>query len=82
MSLNIKNPEAQELAARMAELTGESLTLAVTQSLRERLARLQAPDARAEALLAIGRDCARRLPEPVRSIDHGEMLYDERGLPK
>ena len=82
MSLNIKNPEAHELAARMAELTGESLTLAVTQSLRERLARLQAPDGRAEALLAIGRDCARRLPEPVRSIDHGEMLYDERGLPK
>ena len=82
MSLNIKNPEAHELAARLAQLTGESLTLAVTQSLRERLARLQSPAQRAQALLAIGRDCARRLTEPVRSIDHGEMLYDERGLPK
>jgi len=82
MSLNIKNPEAHELAARVAALTGESLTLAVTQSLRERLSRLQSPGERAQALLAIGRDCARRLTEPVRSIDHGEMLYDERGLPK
>ena len=82
MTLNIKSPEAHELAARLAELTGESLTLAVTHSLRERLSRLQSPGERAQALLAIGRDCARRLGEPVRSIDHGEMLYDERGLPE
>lgn len=35
-----------------------------------------------ETLLAIGRDCARWLKEPFLSIDHGEMLYDELGLPK
>ena len=79
--LRIKNPEAHKLAAGLAELTGESLTLAVPRSLRERLSRLQSPGQRAQALLAIGRDCARRLGEPVRSIDHGEMLYDERGRP-
>ena len=33
-------------------------------------------------LLQIGRDCASRLKEPYRSIEHGELLYDERGLPK
>ncbi|WP_211224072.1 hypothetical protein, partial [Pseudonocardia asaccharolytica] len=35
-----------------------------------------------DALLAIGRDSARRLAEPARSVDHGELLYDERGLPR
>ena len=45
MSLNIKNPEAHALAARLAEKTGETLTEAVTTALRERLARLeQKPD--------------------------------------
>ena len=33
-----------------------------------------------EKLLAIGRDCARRLQEPYRSADHGDHLYDENGL--
>ena len=37
MSLNIKNPEAHALAARLAERTGETMTEAVTTALRERL---------------------------------------------
>ena len=32
--------------------------------------------------LAIGKDCAARLKEPFRSADHGDLLYDERGLPR
>jgi hypothetical protein len=35
----------------------------------------------AEGLLAIRRDCAERLEEPYKSIEHGDLLYDER-LPK
>ncbi len=35
----------------------------------------------AQRLLAIGRDCAQYLQEPFRSADHGDLLYDERGLP-
>jgi hypothetical protein len=31
--------------------------------------------------MAIGRDCARRLPEPYRSAEHGELLYGDDGLP-
>ncbi len=58
MSLNIKNEEAHTLATRVAQLTGENLTQAVTTSLRERLARIEQPDALAEELLEIGRDCA------------------------
>ena len=41
MSLNIKNPEAHALAARLAKKTGETLTEAVTIALRERLERLE-----------------------------------------
>jgi antitoxin VapB len=36
----------------------------------------------AERLRAIGRDAGPRFKEPWRSIDHGELLYDERGLPR
>jgi antitoxin VapB len=32
-------------------------------------------------LLAIGKDCAPRLKELFRTIDHGDLLYDEHGLP-
>jgi len=84
MSMNIKNEETYRLAKELAALTGESLTGAITEALRERLARLRRERGSdlAAGLLAIGRDCAAHLKEPFRSIDHGEMLYDERGLPK
>ena len=39
MSLNIKSQEAHELAAELADLTGESMTKAVTEAIRERLER-------------------------------------------
>jgi antitoxin VapB len=40
MALNIRNSEAERLAKALAKLTGETQTEAVTQALRERLARL------------------------------------------
>jgi antitoxin VapB len=84
MSLNIKNPETFRLAHRLAELTGETVTGAVTVSVRERLERLQRSDEQgvAERLLRIGRDTAARLPAETREVDHGELLYDESGLPR
>jgi antitoxin VapB len=82
VSLNIKNPEAHTLAQRVADLTGESLTTAVTEALRERLQKLERPDDRlASDLLAIGRDCAGRLGA-ARTLDPDEWLYDVNGLPK
>jgi len=84
MSLNIKSEEAHRLARELAEVTGESLTVAVTVAVRERLDRLhrQRGASLVERLLAIGRDCAAQLKEPYRSVDHGTLLYDERGLPR
>jgi antitoxin VapB len=35
----------------------------------------------ADRLLAIGADTAPRLREPLRSADHGDLLYDDQGLP-
>ena len=84
MSLNIKNHEAHRLAKELAALSGDSITGAVTEALRERLERLRRErgGSLANRLLAIGKDCAARLEEPYRSADHGDLLYDERGLPK
>lgn len=86
MSLNIKSDKAHELTRELAQLTGESLTEAVTVAVAERLERVRQKHSdtqrRAEALLAIGRDTAPRLREPARSVEHGELLYDEKGLPR
>jgi len=84
MSLNIKNPETHRMARQLSKLTGESLTTAVTEAVRERLERVRRRrgGGMAERLLAIGKDCASRLDEATRRIDHGALLYDERGLPR
>jgi antitoxin VapB len=86
MSLNIKNKDAHKLAQRLARLTGESMTEAVTEAVRERLKRVQDKDKQAarlsDRLLEIGRDCAAHLKKPFRSADHGDILYDAKGLPK
>jgi antitoxin VapB len=84
MGLNIKNPETHRLVQELAALTGESMTAAVTEAVRERLDRVRRERGvgLADRLLAIGKECAAHLEEPFRSIDHGDLLYDERGLPR
>ena len=84
--MNIKNEDAHKLAQQLARITGESMTEAVTEAVRERLKRVQERDKHgvrlSDRLLEIGRDCAAHLKEPFRSAEHGDLLYDERGLPK
>ena len=84
MGMNIKNAEAHRLAREVAELTGESVTGAVTESLRERLERLRAEQREgvAAALLTVGRDASKRLSPEFRATDPDELLYDGRGLPR
>ena len=41
MGLNIKNEETHRLAVQLAELTGETVTKAVTVAIRERIERVQ-----------------------------------------
>jgi antitoxin VapB len=83
MALSIKSAEAERLTRELAQLTGESLTDAITVAVSERLERVRRDDQTglAERLLAIGADLAPRLREPYRSGDHGDLLYDDKGLP-
>lgn len=83
-ALNIKNEDTYELTKRLARITGETLTEAVTQSVRERLARVERPDPneRLRRIQAIAERAAPGFVEPYRSMDHGDLLYDESGLPK
>lgn len=85
--MNIKNERTQRLTRQLADRTGESLTAAITVAVEERLARLAAAESErtddlGERLLAIGRDAAPRWVEPYKSMDHGDLLYDEHGLPR
>ncbi len=85
MSLNIKNEETCRLAAELARLTGETKTGAITVAVRERLDREQRQrraDALAQELHDIGQRCARLLKPGPSAVEHGDLLYDERGLPK
>jgi len=84
MSLNIKNEETHRLARELAKITGESMTAAVNEAIRERLERVRGKSKEdlTERLLRIGRECAAHLKEPYKSIDHGDLLYDEKGMPK
>ncbi len=87
MSLNIKNEEAVRLARKLAATTGESVTEAVTVAVRERLSRVEQQDQAASAqrfarIREIGKDAGRRWVDPYRSADHGDLLYDELGLPR
>jgi antitoxin VapB len=84
MSLNIKNDEAHRLAQQLSKLTGESMATAVTRAVRERLERVRRSRGMgiADRLLKIGKECAPLWKEPFRSADHGDLLYDEKGLPR
>jgi len=83
MVLSIKDPEADRLARRLAELTGESLTDAVKEALRDRLEREQRRRGKHIDRAKIDAIVAAIAALPVvdaRSPD--ELIgYDEVGLP-
>ena len=83
MAINIKNEETNRLAHELAALTG-SLTTAITVAVQERLNRVQQKKhgPLSDKLLKIGKECAAHLKEPFLTVDHGDLLYDEKGLPK
>ena len=85
MGLNIKNEETCRLASELAQLTGETKTRAITLALRERMEReskQRGVDARLRRMRVIAERCAAFVGPGFSSAEHGELLYDERGLPK
>jgi hypothetical protein len=85
MALNIKSEEAHELAAELAKLTGRSMTAVVVDALRAQVnqhRRNQAKVARVQELMEIGRRCAAHLQQHPAATQHGDLLYDELGMPR
>ena len=84
MPLSIKMPEADRLARRLAETTGEKISLAVLLAIRERLERVERKRLNKSALLdeirAISHHCASLPVLDTRSEDE-IMGWDENGLP-
>jgi len=84
MALSIKHPETDRLARELARTTGEGLTEAVINALRERLARQKRrPRGRrlSDELRAIGERVA-ALPVLDDRKDDEILDYDERGVPR
>ena len=85
MGLNIKNAETYRLIRELAELTGESMTTAVTVAVRDRLTRVRqagAGDGMAERLREIGAEMHARLPADFLLGDPTDDLYDRDGIPR
>ncbi len=83
MALNIKDEEADALARKLARRTGETLTEAVLNALKERLARTEnaRPHDLLRELAAIRKRCAKLKVRDPRSSD--EIIgYDRNGLPR
>lgn len=79
-ALNIKHPEAYQLAAEIARATGKSLTRVVVDALRAEKTRLLPRTINMEAvryslsILHAGRN--------VDNRNMDEVLYDDMGLPR
>jgi antitoxin VapB len=84
MPLSIKNPETERLARLVAKETGESITQAIENSLKERLARLK--NRRRRSVVYEKLEEILRRVDALPVLDHRpeeEILgYDEKGLPR
>ena len=85
MALSLKDPETDLLARELAQRTGESLTTAVRQALKDKLDRIKSEDEarRAAKLAAINQIVERFAALPVLDDRTEEEIlgWDENGLP-
>ena len=87
VQLNIKDAETVRLARELADATGQPVTKAIKAAIERELReneRIRAQ--RVEAAMAIVRGGRALLKPEFRdqelSLTHGDLLYDEDGLPK
>ena len=84
MALSIKSEEVESKVRRLADLTGTSLTRAISNAVDAELARRERTEAEKESLfeeiMAISRHCSSLPVLDVRSEDE-IMGWDENGLP-
>ena len=81
IQINIKNQKARALVDEIVQRTGETVTEAVTAALQKRLLQLTREE-RLARVREISKECAGLWVEPWKSMDHGDLLYDEQGMPK
>ena len=84
MRREIVNAETSRLADELARMTGETPAGAVAAALRERLERerrRRGANSLARELHEIGQRCARLMGPGPSAVEHGDLLYDEKGLP-
>jgi len=85
MGMTIKDEETSRLAREVADLSGGTLTECIIIALKEEIMyrhRLAHADEIEKRLEEIGRRHAAHLGDRLPAVDHGELLYDENGLPK
>ena len=97
MPLTITDQETISLAQELADLTGETPADAIALALRDRLpcerdrrereerrrARMAIPlEERLAEIRAIVKRFNEDLPPGPSAVEHGDILYDENGLPK
>ena len=88
-------PEVDQMVRSLASLTGETVEQALEHAVRDQLARKggqreRGADNRAgtsdsellEDVQAIARRFQAHAGQQLTSTDHGELLYDEAGLPR
>ena len=82
MALSIKDPETDRLARELAAITGESLTDAIRQALRDRLARTaRRPQRGIRAEVRRIQERVARLPVLDNRTPDEIVGYDEHGVP-
>jgi hypothetical protein len=83
MPINMRGPENDRLPRELATLPDRTVAAAShgTSSQRLERERVRRIDGVAR-LLAIGERCAKRVERDASALDHGELLYDETGLPR
>lgn len=87
VQLNIKDAETVRLARQLADATGQPITKAIKAAIERELRENEKVLAqRIEAAKAIVRGSRALLKPEFRdqllSLTHGDLLYDEDGLPK
>ena len=84
MPLNIKHAQADALARKLAEVTGQSITDVVIKALREQIQRETGRRSMrhlSDELLMISRRCSQLPDQDTRSPE--EIIgFDEHGIPK
>ena len=84
MGLNIKNEETHRLARELARLTGESMSAAVNEAIRERLERVRGKsnDEMLKRIIRSRRNAVHAGKNRTVLLNIGDLLFDETGLPK